>query len=126
MWNPFKKKIDYTSQFKISLEKTKCVLDDPDVTTVAGYLDDDKQYHDTKEATVQANDLIRKREERRRKEELVQKNKMELRSILDKHYPVATSDYYYTPNYRSLSDLLEGIVRHPKVLKDFLNTLEDA
>lgn len=115
MWNPFKKQKDTKLEgIVLSINGQpvrKCIREDPDVTTVAGYLDDNGNYHSTKEATLMSNANIKRHR-------TYQKNKSDLINILVKYNS-------YVSGWE-LASLAEDIVNNPKALKNFLNTLEDA
>jgi len=89
----------------------KCIKDDPDVTTVAGYLDNNKNFHATKETALKANADIKRMQ-------TFQRNKAELTNILSRY------DSYVS--HWEITDLAERIVKDPKALRDFLNTLQDG
>lgn len=135
MWNPFKKskpvslppgtRLKSAGGNRVTIDDSNfssemCIAHDPDVPTTVGYLDDEKNFHSTKDAALKSNIQLEKQRIRLAKEQKIADFKEQLKATLRKYLTdTEYDDIYYYGRFGN-APLIDAIARHPKPLLEVL------
>ena len=97
----------------------KCIIEDPDIPTTVGYLDDNKNFHTNKSDVLKANEKIKElkkiAEAEKRRTNLQMAIYQELSSLEDS---LSFHSYHHSGN---ISHLAEKLSKSPGKLRKILN-----